>query len=410
MVRNSQNRNHPTGWCLVLCEYGLLDKGNWVCYYQNWVIDMFETYFSNTVAGSGNQHFFVLDKSKSQTGRVFYKITAAGEYNYSVMFSNIIDSTFADGAQSHKNLVCKSWKILEAKVCACDKTIIPNNFTKDAVANAINSTAFDFTSLTFGGNTHKEVAPGELFFSDPVRLNFEKGDYFCLEITFSGEMIPYHEETLLPVFVKGEAGWSYSRLMPFAGMIGCDRPITEQIGFIGDSITQGCGTPFNAYTHWCAVFADMFGENYAYWNLGLGYGRADDMASDGAWAFKAKQNDTLFVCYGVNDINQGFSEKQIINNLTRIVDILKKENKRVILQTIPPFNYEEDKIAIWKNVNSYIKNELAKKVDFVFDVVPVLQKSGEGPHMARFGPHPDEEGCRLWAEKLYEEIIKFNII
>lgn len=371
---------------------------------------MFNAYTSNTVAGSGNQHFFTLEENRVQTGRLFYKITAAGEYNYSVMFSNTIDSTFADGTQSYKNLVCKAWRIIDAKVCACDKNIIPNNFTEDTVAKTINSRPFDFTPLTFGGCAQKEVTPGELFFSDPVRLKFENDDYLCLEITFSGEMIPYHEETLLPVFIKGEAGWSYGRLMPFAGMIGCDRPIKERIGFIGDSITQGCGTPFNAYTHWCAVFADMLGENYAYWNLGLGYGRADDMASGGAWAFKAKQNDTLFVCYGVNDINQGFSEEQITNNLTKIVDILKKENKKVILQTVPPFNYEDEKIAIWENVNSYIKNELSKKVDFTFDVVPFLQKSDKEPHLAAFGPHPDEIGCRLWAEKLYEQIIKFNII
>ena len=371
---------------------------------------MFNTYTSNTVAGSGNQHFFTLEENRVQTGRLFYKITAAGEYNYSVMFSNTIDSTFADGTQSRKNLVCKAWRIIDAKVCACDKNIIPNNFTEDTVAKTINSRPFDFTPLTFGGCAQKKVTPGELFFSDPVRLKFENDDYLCLEITFSGEMIPYHEETLLPVFIKGEAGWSYGRLMPFAGMIGCDRPIKERIGFIGDSITQGCGTPFNAYTHWCAVFAYMLGGNYAYWNLGLGYGRADDMASGGAWAFKAKQNDTLFVCYGVNDINQGFSEEQITNNLTKIVDILKKENKKVILQTVPPFNYEEDKIAIWENVNSYIKNELSKKVDFMFDVVPFLQKSDKEPHLAAFGPHPDEIGCRLWAEKLYEQIIKFNII
>ena len=46
----------------------------------------------------------------------------------------------------------------------------------------------------------------------------------------------------------------------------------------------------------------------------------------------------------------------------------------------------------------------------LFDVVPVLQKSDKEPHLAAFGPHPDKIGCRLWAEKLYEQIIKFNII
>ena len=48
----------------------------------------FETYVSNSVAGSANQLFFSADRP--QTGRIFYKIACGGEYSYSLLFSNVI--------------------------------------------------------------------------------------------------------------------------------------------------------------------------------------------------------------------------------------------------------------------------------------------------------------------------------
>ena len=125
--------------------------------------------------------------------------------------------------------------------------------------------------------------PGEFFSSDPVMSEFEKDEYICLEITFSGKMIPYHEETLLPVFVKDEEKWKYSKFMPFAGMIGCDRNVKIKIAYMGDSITQGIGTKSNSYLHWNAIFSEKFGNDYSYWNLGIRYGKEKDDATEGTW-------------------------------------------------------------------------------------------------------------------------------
>ena len=61
----------------------------------------FDKYVSNTCAGSGNQMFFNMNEDEVRTGRMFYKIFAGGEYNYSILFSNIIDTTFSNGAVSH---------------------------------------------------------------------------------------------------------------------------------------------------------------------------------------------------------------------------------------------------------------------------------------------------------------------
>lgn len=369
-------------------------------------MDFFKKYRSNTYAGSGNQLYFNKKEDEISTGRVFYKISVGGEYNYSILFSNIMDSTFADGAVSHKNLICSSWKIHSARV---GKGVFFDN-TKDVSEMTVadektdaDVIVSDLKDITFNGEKTKTVMPGEFFSSDPIKLCYEKGEYLCLEITFSGKMIPYHEETLLPVFVKTKKGWKYSKFMPFAGMIGCDREVKARIGFLGDSITQGIGTKENSYLHWNALLSEKIGEEYAFWNLGLGYGRANDAASDGAWLYKAKQNDVIFVCFGVNDILQGLPEEQIKKDLEYIVDCLKKAGLKVILQTIPPFCYEGEDIGKWERLNKFIKEELKDKVDFVFDNVRCLGDKN-APSDALYGGHPDEEGCRIWADALYDEI------
>lgn len=372
----------------------------------------FENFKSNTYAGSGNQLYFTMDENEIRTGRAFYKISVGGKYNYSILFSNIIDSTFADGSISQKNLVCDEWTIHGMKIGKCDKfnsykelsdlIMDDNNENSDIVVN-------DFIDITFNGQKSKKVMPGEFFSSDPVMSEFEKDEYICLEITFSGKTIPYHEETLLPVFVKDEEEWKYSKFMPFAGMIGCDRNVKSKIAYMGDSITQGIGTKPNSYLHWNAIFSEKAGSDYSYWNLGIGYGRASDAASNGAWLYKAKQNDIIFVCYGVNDILQNQPEEQIKADLTNIVTLLKNAGKKVILQTIPPFNYQGEDIKKWERLNLYILTQLKDKVDFVFDNTRILGKK-EKPSNAEYGGHPDEKGCKLWAEALFKEISEQGIL
>jgi len=358
----------------------------------------FTKYSSNTVGASGNQLHFSTE-GKMLTSRVYYKISADGEYNYSVLFSNTVDSTFSDGSLCHKNYVCDEWYIKSARVGRCrfipDKPLAEISPDKDIISE-------DFTALTFDGHTDKTVAPGGFFTSDGVILSFDKGDYLCLELTYSGDEVPYHYETILPVYTKTEDGWTYSNKMPLASMVGCDRGVKSRIGFLGDSITQGCGTKPNGYEHWNAVLAEKLGTDHAYWNLGIGFGRADDAASDGAWLYRAKQNDTVFVCYGVNDILQGFDENVIKKNLGITVKALKKKGIRVILQTVPPFDYRGDNIGKWERINEYIKTELSEAADYIFDNSAVLSRCADEPYNSKYGGHPNGEGCKAWAEALYE--------
>ena len=356
-------------------------------------MDFFSRFTSNTIAGSANQHTFRPDGQR--TGRVYYKIAHGGTYQYSLLFSNIVDSTYSDGSVSYRNLICPAWRIHEARVGRC-LTAQPDHQPLPV-------------RLTFDGRAEKDVHPGEFFHTDPVTLTFEAGEYLCLEMTFSGELLPYHEESLLPVFSLHNGEWVYDKHMPLPGMVGCDRPVKTRVAFVGDSITQGIGTDINSYQHWNAVTAARLPESCACWNLGIGYARANDLATCSAWMYKLRHNDVYVVCMGVNDIWHEASG-QLQRDLSRIVDTLRAAGGKIVLQTIPPFHYPDEKKALWQNANRFIREELAKKVDLVFDVAPLLAQDEEHPQNARYGGHPDAAGCAVWGEALYEAIRDAGIV
>ena len=351
----------------------------------------FKKYASNTLAASGNQSYFISDDN-DQIGRVFYKVFAGGSFNYSFMFTNVIDSTYADGSHSKANIKCEKWTIKSAKIMVVDGN-----------ATDLKNCEFKFeTALLFNKKTQKEVISGEIFNSDPVSIECNKGDYICLEMVFNGKQIPYFEELIIPSYRLIDGKWVESKKTPLACMVGCDRQVEKKIGFLGDSITEGIGVQNNSYEHWCAKIAEFTGEQYSYWNLGIGFGRAADAASNGSWLAKAKEMDAVTICFGVNDLGRGYSPMEIKCNLESIVRILKDNKVRTILFTIPPFDYEESRKQKWMDINAYILNELSKITE-VYDVVPIWGDKLPNEERAVYGGHPNEEGCLKLAKDFMEK-------
>jgi len=351
-------------------------------------VQYFDRYVSNTVAGSANQLFFTpADPCERCVGRVYYRVHASGEFNYSFLYSNVTDSTFDHGDVSRANRVLAPWTLHALRV-GVTSSADPATLGRECMF-----------SVTFGGKTEKTVQPGEFFESDPIRLSANAGEYVCLEYVFSGREIPYHEERIIPTFRYLNGVWTDSAHVPFLGMLGCERNVKARVCFWGDSITQGIGTERDSYTHWNAQLARTLGTDYSYWNLGIGYGRATDAASLGAWFYKAKHADLCVVCFGVNDILQTGNADLIKESLTLIVQNLKALGIAVVLQTVPPFDYNAVQRTVWENVNAYIKNSLGNLADAVFDTVTVLGTE-HAPHMARYGGHPNADGCALWARAL----------
>lgn len=284
---------------------------------------------SDCIIGSANQELVRLDQPQTITGRCRYRL-AHGGAQFSLLFSNIIDSTYADGSVSRAGDVGGTWTIHQMRIGLRDD---------DRAAEPAQ-----WFPVTFDGAAEKTVTGAVTFATDPVALHARAGQTLCCELTFTGDCYPHHPEALLPVEVQTDDGFVPDKRIPLPLMIGCDRPVRRRIGFIGDSITQGIGTETGSYAHWAARIAARFPADCSAWDMGSGYARAADAAQDGAWLARAKTCDLVHVCFGVNDL---YHDKRtadgVLADLQTIVRALKHAGCTVILLTVPPFDWDGSK-------------------------------------------------------------------
>ena len=346
--------------------------------------EFYKTYSSDCTAGSANQVLTRDSEPVTRCGRIYYRLSHGGG-NYSLLFSNQIDSTFADGSISRANDIGGDWDILSLRVGLVD----------------VRGTEPDlWHTVTFDGKEAKHISAGnpEPFFCDPIPLSAKGGQYLCYEITVCGACYPYHEEMTLNVVIREGDGWIPSKKIPAPLMIGSDRKVSRRIGFLGDSITQGCGTEYDSYTHWAAKIAEELPDSDSVWDLGIGYARAYDAASDCGWLARVKQCDTVNVCMGVNDLLRGRTGEEVVSDLTTIVRALKAAGCRVILFTVPPFDMTGVAKDYWYYVNDKIRLTIANEADAVFDFAAVLGQPAPNAHLSVYGGHPNAEGCAVAAK------------
>lgn len=354
--------------------------------------EYFKKYRSNTIGASGNQHMLIFDKETQITAKMFFKIKKYGKFNYRLFFSNLTDSTFSDGSVSKANMSGDEYFIKEAYIG------VTLGFYADLEPEIR-------IPVTFDKKTEKKVGKGETYWSDEFELEINEGQILLFEWTVKGTKFPYSPERVLSSFIKKDDGtYIESPDSPHPNLIGCDFGFEKNIAFLGDSITMGCGTTKNAYHNWASYISDYLGENFSVWNIGLGYARAQDAATDGVWLEKAKQYDTINICLGVNDLLQGRSAQELKNDLTKIVEILKNENKNVGIFTVPTFDWEGKNQKAWDEVNDYIRNVLSKKVDYVFDMAHHTSQGGENKYKSLYGGHPNDFGCEIIAREFIKAI------
>lgn len=351
-------------------------------------MDFYDNFVSNTLASTASQKMYFAEREIELTSRVYYKVFVSGKFEYSFLYQDTIDGTFADGSESCANMCSGEWKILSAKV---------------AVTDGLEASAMDNAAqmqMTFNGAKEKSVAAREVFATDPVTLDVGEGQYVAVELTFRGKSFPHHPEVQIATYVKTDSGWENSVITPLPSMVGVKREPKLRVSFWGDSITQGIGAPKDSYLHYAAQTAQALGKEYSFWDIGIGYGRARDGASLGSWAERAKHCDVISICFGVNDICWGTDAASVKEYLRTIVTFLKGNGVKVLLQSTPPFNYSEKCRLVWQEVNEYSKREMAPLVDAYFDNVPVLSPSPAEAHVAAYGGHPNAEGCTAWANAL----------
>jgi hypothetical protein len=351
----------------------------------------FKNYVSNTFVGTSNNYILKWDKEKTITGRMYFKVCEHGEFDYKFLFSNTVDSTFADGSVSVANMLGGKWTILSA-------------FAGDGGEKISEFDQAILSPVLFSQNIEKDVLPGELFWSDEIKLSISKGHYLVFQWTIVGNNMPYTPDKIVPSFIKENDNFIECVDFPQPHLVACNRKVNKRISFFGDSITQGLATRNDYYEFWVAEIGKKLGNEFSVWNLGLGYGRAQDAASDGVWLSKAKEMDLVSVCFGVNDILKGRTKEQICDDLLHIVLELKNSGCGVGIFTIPPFDWEGENEKTWRFVNQYILDELSEYTDYLFDTVKVLGELPPNDNKAKYGGHPDGNGGMALSNSFIESV------
>lgn len=360
-----------------------------------------ENYSSATVLSTAAN--FIMNKPEpfTHTFRTYIRLRENGSLNLKMWHSNAVDSTWDQGQEARGSELGGSW-VIEAAYVA-DGGTEPNGQIKEGTQ----------IPVTYGGNPSREVAPGEMFWSDEVDIELAEGHYLAFTWTIqtlaSGKSFPYNVEGMLvtaydaPGNIAGlevADGFTESdKLLVLPSYIGYRKKVTKKLVFLGDSITQGVRTLKDAYEYWVARIAEGLGADVGVWNLGSGWARAYDASMDGSWLNKAKQGDELVIVLGVNDIDIGNrSAEELLADLTAIISRIKEVNPEagIILSTVPPFNFQEEREQVWRYANSQILLHPPLGVDRIFDIASVLSMPAPADHRIRAeymsgkdDPHPN---------------------
>lgn len=336
-------------------------------------------YVSLSAVSTATNYIMQEDNVSTRTYRTYIKPKETGQLELRFWHSNSVDSTWDVGSVAKGSMPGGSWCI-EAAYAAdggtCqDGQVVPGTSVQ----------------VMFEGKPGKVVASGETFWSDPLQIELPKEHDLAFTWTIttlsSGKTVPFNTEGLLVTAYEAEGdkaddefGTAFvpavNRLvMPaFAGYV---RLVKQRMIFLGDSITQGVRTEKDGYQYWVSRIADGLGHDYSVWNIGSGWARAYDASADGPWLAKAAEGDIVAIALGVNDIDIGArSSSELLDDLSVIVRRLKEREDgkevRIILFTVPPFNFTGEREVVWRSVNEAIRTCPPEGVDAVFDIADIL--------------------------------------
>ncbi|MBE6541256.1 MAG: hypothetical protein E7672_02285 [Ruminococcaceae bacterium] len=365
---------------------------------------MFKKYLSNIPLSTSNNHYLHWDSPRHLIVRGYFRCISYKPDKWRFWYSNACDSTFgAPDYAAVRDQLGGKWKILSARIGDGGEYTPENIQTPPEVTG--------WTKVTFDGNDGRDVNPAEEFWTDEIQISIPENHYIAWEWEIEGNNIPCPYFCMGATFSKQDGkDFTYDGTCPLPNLFGAEREVKEYVAFLGDSITQGYETPINMYEMWSARVALALGENYAFWNIGLGSAHASDAVDGEFWRYKVSQADTVCIILGVNDIltgrynnGRGDHADEIITSIEKLVRGLKKLGKRVILFTVPPYAYNTEQYMVWKTLR-YAYPALAKELDIeLFDFSSTLDAEPPYGNRIIYGAHPNGEGGRVSAEAFLKE-------
>jgi lysophospholipase L1-like esterase len=284
-------------------------------------------------------------------------------------------------------------------------------------------------ALAFGGAFGVTLAPGTEMTSDPVTLDVVAGRPVAvsLHLTTAPAVVPEHPVALQTSYlVPGRDLTGASTVGALAQPVpswyvltGLDveseRPVSAVVA-VGDSITDGVGSPIGAEERWPDALGgrlDSVGgtTEMAVLNAGLAGNRllaADPAADvDSPMARFATDIDSaagatdVVLNIGTNDLAVGRSAADVVGGLVVFADHVRATGKRVLLTTITPSTAgphgTRAAVAAREAVNKWIRTQGRQHADGVVDFAAAVADpvdprrlapaydAGDGLHMSAAG-------------------------
>ena len=180
---------------------------------------------------------------------------------------------------------------------------------------------------------------------------------------------------------------------------------TSTILFLGDSLTEGLGV--NQEDAFPSLVETLIETELNTTVTVINGGVSGSTTSDGLarlkWYLKKKPS-LMFLALGANDGLRGLDLKESQKNLEEIIEYAQEDNVTVLLagMLIPPnygLEYSEDFKKMYEDIA--VKYKL-KSMSFLLEGV-----AGEKALNQRDGIHPNEEGHKVMAKKVFEFIKEY---
>lgn len=280
--------------------------------------------------------------------------------------------------------------------------------------------------VTFGGRPEVVIAPGADAVSDPAPLVAEVGKPLAVSffLPAAPAVVTQHAIALQTSYLShgGDVALSSTGaafdtpLQSWLVLSGVDvlapRPENAVVA-VGDSITDGLGSPLDADARWSDALAARLQKaggatDMAVLNAGISRNRllADDAALDGVSPLTRFDRDIaaaagvsdVVLHIGTNDIAAGSTAPEVIAGLQRYAERSRAAGKRIFLTTITPGagpHGTPAAIATRAAVNAWVLGPGRAHADGVFDFAAAVADPADPARLAR--PFDAGDGLHLSA-------------
>lgn len=175
----------------------------------------------------------------------------------------------------------------------------------------------------------------------------------------------------------------------------------KKIVFLGDSLTEGLGVAKEAaFPSLIEQKIKAAGKPWIVINAGISGSTTASAPGRLKWMFKSKP-DMILLILGANDGLRGIKVEESKKNLATAIEMIKKEKIRVVLCGLymPP-NYGQDYTTQFQKMFKDLSTQ------FKIPLIPFILKNvaGDSKLNQADGIHPNEEGHKIIAETIYQDI------